>query len=756
MPFATGFSNSWTSGEIFEDADDRTDIQPVAKACAQATNLVIQPTGPLKKRRGLWWLGAVADSTKKARLIPFRRSVSNALMLEFGDLSARVWSANGSPLIDPGTGLQTVFTTPWAHTQLANLRYKQVADVIYFTSSDGMQPRALSRLSDYSWSFNTLGLTNGPWQTENIDQTWTLTLTGASDITDANPAGTGAKAMMTGQTGTVTASKALFTAAMVGDRFRIRQSTGAPSMRSWFSGYYLPVGWFVTYGGNVYESTATAGSTQQQSMSTPPVQTSGSQNDGCNTLLYLHDGAGVIEITGYTSSTVAAFKVISTLPVGNSQATFCWAQGAYGTDTGWPRAWPSAVEERLVMGATTEGLDFIDLSRTAGFTPTTLDFHPGQGTGNVVATDACRRRLGDDGGEIIWTRQSTFLIAGTASGEFVISGGLFGDPISPSTIICRPISNFGSANVYPALLEKGLAYVTSGGQGVRTVRLDLQQNDGGQDVSFLAHHIEIRTFSQLCYIKAPDRVCWARLADGGLAALTLYPEQEVKGWTTQALATPAAGALSVDDIVSIPGPGLYETLWMLASGTVAGAFTRMVLMLSQVSDQNFLDLSSLYAGAPASTIGDLSYLNGETVTIVANGVQQLPQVVSAGAVSVPAGTTKAIIGLPYTVTFKSLKLDIASLGGTLMARQRVAGCTVDLLATACAVGYSGGLTELSTSRQAADVAGPVARRYVDRVTFGGDISTDPRISIVESTAYDFGIFALRPTVVGEQGAQRGG
>jgi hypothetical protein len=50
----------------------------------------------------------------------------------------------------------------------------------------------------------------------------------------------------------------------------------------------------------------------------------------------------------------------------------------------------------------------------------------------------------------------------------------------------------------------------------------------------------------------------------------------------------------------------------------------------------------------------------------------------------------------------------------------------------------------------------VARRYVDRVTFGGDISTDPRISIVEDTPYPFSIHALRPTVVAEQVAGRGG
>ena len=125
--------------------------------------------------------------------------------------------------------------------------------------------------------------------------------------------------------------------------------------------------------------------------------------------------------------------VTATLPVGSGVATSAYAFSAYGSN-GWPRAWPSVVEERLALGAASGGLDFIDLTRTAGFTPLKADYHPGQGTGTVVDTDALRRRLGDDGGEILWTRQDTFLIGGTASGEYVISGGLFGEPLTPVMI----------------------------------------------------------------------------------------------------------------------------------------------------------------------------------------------------------------------------------------------------------------------------------------------------------------------------------
>lgn len=764
---ATGFNNSFTSGEIFPDATDRTDIQPIAKGFAQGTNLIIQPTGPLKKRRGFWWLGGVAIAANRGRLIPFRRSVTDALILELGHLTARVWSADGSRLMN--MGVQVQFATPFASADLAALRYRQVADVIYFTSSAGIAPVALERLSDISWAFNTLGLKNGPWLSENIDDAFTWTFTGTA-VVDLNPsagASTPAGAppagyIDTGQAVSIVTSKPLFSANNIGDLYRIRASSGSASIRSWEVGANTPAGWFILSVGQIYISVYDGGGSNKLSASSPPVQTDGVQSDGCSWFKFVHDGAGIVKITAVADSTHASGTVIGALPVNSGAPTPYWAQSAYGADTGWPRAWPAVVEERLVLGGTRSNLDFLDLTRTAGFTPLAIDFHPGEGTGQVVATDACRRRLGDDGGEIIWARQATFLLIGTASGEYVVSGGLFGDPISPATIICRGISEFGSADVYPAKLEKGLAYVTTGGQTLRTIRLDLQQNDGGQDVSFLAHHIELASFDQLCYIKAPDRVLWARLgapADPvgvttGLAALTIYPEQEVRGWTTQALGVPAAGQLTVEDIVSIPGPGLYETLWMIASGQLGGVFQRFLMMLSQKSDGLFVDAASLYAGAPVAAIGGLGYLNGETVRVVANGVQIADQVVAGGAVAVPAGTTRALVGLPYQVTFTNLKMDAATLGGTLLQRERVVGATVDLLCTTatCGVvqmapGYQSGPTETFTTAVAADaLSGPVARRGVWRANLAGDVSPDMRIQITEDSAYDFGLFAIRPQV----------
>jgi hypothetical protein len=743
---ATGFTNSFTSGEIFPDAQDRVDIQPIAKGCDTATNLLVQIVGPLRKRRGFWALGQVYDQNATGRLIPFRRSIDDALMLEFGNLVVRVWLSDGSPLIDPDTGVQAQFASPYTTADLAGLRYRQIADVIYFRHNTGLQPQALERLTDTSWQFNVETFSNGPWLPENISTT-SLTFSGGTVTTDQNPAAgdagvTPAEAIMTGQTVSIVASAAVFTPGMVGDSFRIRAGDGAASIRSWEAGANTPVGWFILSVGNIYVSIADGGGSNKASASTPPVNTSGTQSDGCSTFQFLHDGAGIVQITSVASGTSAEGTVLATLPIGTQSTTY-WARGAYGADIGWPRAWPSAVEERLVEGATASNLDMMDLTRTAGFTPVNEDFHPGLGTGLVVDTDALRRRLGDDGAEILWTRTATFVLAGTASGEYIVSGGLFGDPITPSTIVVRELSDYGSEDVYPAKTHKGITFVTRGGQTLRKMTVDPQQNIGTDDLSFLAKHIASLGMVQLAWLPQPDEVLWVRLATGGVAALTMHDEQQVRGWTTQQL----GGGLVVEDIVTLPGPGRLETLWMIVSRLKNGATQRQLMMQSQVSDGLFMDYAELYEGSPTTLIGNLDYLAGETVRVLADGVQVPDTTVSnAGTLALPTAASKVLVGLAMPINFVSLKLDVATVGGTLLKQQRVAGVLVDLQAASCQVGLQGGRAETFMPRLPGDVGAVVSRKAVKNVTLAGDSGRDPRIVITEDSAYDFAIFSLKPQV----------
>lgn len=752
---ATGFTNSFTSGEISGDAWDREDIQPVAKGCEQAQNYTVRIAGPLGKRRGFWDLGASAAPTSKSVLIPFRRSVDDALMLEFSHLLVRVWNNDGSPLLNGG--VQVTFASGYSEADLDGLRYKQVNDIIQLRNRAGLLPIALKRVSNINWFFDATTFPDGPWRPENLDKAFTVSLTG-TDEADTNPDNTGAGSILVGQAVTLVASAALFDAQHVGANFRFRQTDGQPSVAGWKPGFRpTNVGSYCTFAGRAYRM-ATRGA-HDEVVTNPPTQTDGTQSDGGCTWTYRHDGAGIVVIDTVTDAFNATGHVTKTLPFRSGTATPYFAEGAYSQFRGWPRMWPGLREERFVEGATAGNLDFVDLTQTAGFTPFTEKFTPGLGSGAVVATDAVRRRVGEDGAELIWAAPTSYLLLGSASGEYLLAGGLLDEGISPTSVVLKQLSEYGSEDVYPAKAHKALIHVARGAKTLRELTVDTQQNGDSQDLTVLAQHIASRGFSQLAWVPQPDENLWLRLRDppkdddgmaapldGQLATLTYHKEQAVRGFTSALL----PGGWTCENLAVLPGPGRLETLWGIFSRVKGGVRQRRLWMQSQETDQLFMDCAAFYAGIPVTTIGGLGHLEGETVRVLVDG-QQIPDlVVSGGLVRLPDAYSRVYVGLSYMARFKSLKLD-RQLGGELNARQRLAGCTVSLKTALARVGVQTGATtfamEKVSPRTAADIPIMRAKRIVKNVTLAGDSDYDPRIVIEDDTAFDSVIYSLKPKVV---------
>ncbi|HEV2530954.1 hypothetical protein [Phenylobacterium sp.] len=736
----TGFANAWTSGEIADEAWDRTDLQPVEKGCEAAINYVVRLAGPLAKRRGFWKVFTAPNPANKARMIPFRKSIDDALMLEFGDTLMKVWTSDGSTLL-------VSVTSPYTQAQLDGIRYKQVGDVIYLRHRDGIRGETLVRNSNTSWTFTSVGIghefyPNGPWLAENTDPTTTVTVTlmAGADEADANPFG-GAGSMAVDLTVDLVASNPIFNPAHVGGKFRFRQTDGMPGVIGWAPGCKPAVGTYVVSNGRVYRSNHQSAFTEN--VTNPPINLSGSQSDGGNGWDYRHDGAGIVRIDTYLSPTHVQGTIRHTMPFRSGTATPYWSEGAWSDYRGWPRMWPALREERLVEGATAANLDFLDLTQTAGFSPLSENFGPGLGsTGVVVATDAVRRRVGTDGGELIAALEATYLLVFTTTGEHLVAGSVLDEPIDPRSVTIKDLSDYGSSDVCPVKAHKGAIFVTRGGQNLREIAIDTQQGASGDDLSVLAAHIASRGIVQLAWVPYPDNTLWLRLADGGLATMTYHKEQQVRGFTRVALPP----GFVAEDIVVLPGPGRKETLWLQVSYVKAGVTSHEIWMLSQVSDQLFMDGAGLYHGAPVTTVTGLGAREGETVRILADGVQLPDQVVTGGAIVLPAPASSVQVGYPMKCSFKSLKLDTA-LGGALLRRQRVTGCKVSLKTASAVVALDGRPGELVSPRTAQDVPAAVSRRVIQDVTIAGDSDRDPRIAITDETAYDGLIYSLKPQVV---------
>ena len=142
--------------------------------------------------------------------------------------------------------------------------------------------------------------------------------------------------------------------------------------------------------------------------------------------------------------------------------------------------------------------------------------------------------------------------------------------------------------------------------------------------------------------------------------------------TTRLAVTSQSHAL-VESIATIPGTNEDE-LWLTVQRTVNGSTTRTIEYIknfdfgSDVEDAFFVDSGLTYSGAAATSLSGLTHLEAESVAINANGAMHTAKTVASGAISLDASTTKAHVGLNYSSTLKTMRLEAGATDGTAQGK----------------------------------------------------------------------------------------
>jgi hypothetical protein len=89
------------------------------------------------------------------------------------------------------------------------------------------------------------------------------------------------------------------------------------------------------------------------------------------------------------------------------------------------------------------------------------------------------------------------------------------------------------------------------------------------------------------------------------------------------------------------------------------------------TNMRFLDAApAAYSGTAISTLSSgLSHLEGETVEILAEGAPHPSRVVTSGSITLDAAYTDIVVGLPYTSTLKTLRLEVPDPAGSTTGRK---------------------------------------------------------------------------------------
>lgn len=714
-----GFHNAWTAGEIGPRAQERSDLQQHAKGCAEATNLLVTIEGPLESRGGFWDVGGQIDAATGSRIVPFVRSSDDALLLEFGDETMRVRLPNGDPVMAGPSPYE--LATPWTAAVLGDLAFLQVGDVLYATDRAGRRTKVLIRSADDAWAVQDFQFRDGPWLGEQLTTLITLT-----------------PSAVTGSGVTLTASGAIFQPGHVGARVRVRQGDGGSGFGTWTTDTDYAGGDKVQFDGRVYVRAGSGGATK--SGTTPPLHSEGTVSDGKIDWTFLHDGAGVAIITGYTSATVVTATIERQLP--STSPTKYWALHAYSDVEGWPRALSEEREERLVLGGSVKQPGRVDATRSFGFGPNYGDFKPGLGSGRVVDDDAVSLNVGG-ASRLVWLASATMLLAGCTDGIHVVSGQTFDDPMTPAGRRARRILKQGAADVLPLLIGGPppiVLFVTRTRKTLRELRAAADLTVDSRNLTLLAPHVAGRGIAELAWQDEPDSRVWMRLDDGGLAVMTYDLENQVWGITRQALPE----GWTCDGIASVPTPDGGDVLFAAVSRPIEGGRQRRIWRLAPRSELMFLDGARRYDGEPEIAIGGLEHLEGDVVAIVADGARVPDQTVTAGAITLPDAASVVDVGLKMRRRFKSLPLDVEGPGSTNARQLQATHATAIVTGVEFLIGDGGeqGMFRL-LDRRPAEPGAPIARRQRHRAGVGSGVDRDKRLIVESDAPFDLILHALR-------------
>lgn len=251
----------------------------------------------------------------------------------------------------------------------------------------------------------------------------------------------------------------------------------------------------------------------------------------------------------------------------------------------------------------------------------------------------------------------TQLIMLTASSEWRVTS-VNSDALTPTSISVRPQSYIGANNVQPSIINNSLVYCAARGGHVRELGYSWQSNGFiTGDLSLRAAHLfDTFEIKDMAYAKAPTPLLWFVSSTGKLLGLTYVPEQQIGAWHQH----DTDGSFESCTVVS---EGVEDFLYVVVKRTINGATKRYVERMAsrtvdKLEDCFFVDAGGTYSGAPTKTVTGLNWLEGKTVSILADGAVMPQQVVTGGTITLSHSASKIQVGLPYQSDLQTLPVTL--------------------------------------------------------------------------------------------------
>lgn len=184
-----------------------------------------------------------------------------------------------------------------------------------------------------------------------------------------------------------------------------------------------------------------------------------------------------------------------------------------------------------------------------------------------------------------------------------------------------------------------------------------------------------RGITSMTWAQEPFRTLWATRSDGLLIGFTYDKDQAVAAWHRHPMENGA-----VLQVAGIPDPSTgHKQVWMIVQREINGVVKKYIEYMlpphepetvTDTDDFIYLDSSLSYSGAPVSTFTGLGHLEGETVSIWADGARHGTRVVSSASITLDGEYSTVHVGLHSPSYIQTLPTLAGSSTGRGMGKRK--------------------------------------------------------------------------------------
>ena len=377
---------------------------------------------------------------------------------------------------------------------------------------------------------------------------------------------------------------------------------------------------------------------------------------------------GKAKITSRSSTTVVVCTITTAFT--NTNPTAAFNLGAFSDTTGHPSC-VSFFEQRLVFAGTLDEPQTLFFSKAGDYENMTTGTNADDAMVYTIASNQVNA--------IRYMKAVRTLVVGTTGGEFTVSADGTDASITPTNITIKRQSSFGSANVDAIPAGNAILFLQKAKRKIRELQYNFD-SDGYQapDLTILNETVTDTGINEMSYQQEPGSNIWCVRDDGVLACLTYQRSENVIAWSRHIFGGEfGSGRAVCESIASISGTLTEDEVWVIVKRTINGATKRYVECFSDfdfdetdANDFKFLDSHLSYSGSATTTLSGLAHLEGQTVSILADGAAHANKTVSSGAITLDRSATKACVGLSYDSILQTMRIEGGAAEGTSQGKTK--------------------------------------------------------------------------------------